>query len=153
MKAVTAENQLAGFLAKYTPAIAAKARRVLAAMRKRLPAATRIVYDNYNALVVGFAPTDRAGDAVFSIALYPRWVTLFFLDGAGLPDPQRLLKGGGKVVRHVVLDGASDLDKPAIRELMRRALDRAGVSLDDGPPGPLVIKSVSAKQRPRRPSV
>src|SRR4051794_8310361 len=129
MKTASPEKQLTDFLGKYTPALAAKARRVLAAMRKRLPASHRIVYDNYNALVVGFGPTDRAGDAVFSIALYPRWVTLFFLRGAGLHDPRRLLKGSGKVVRHIVLADAADLDEPAVRDLMARALDRAGVTL------------------------
>src|ERR1039458_9537409 len=65
----------------------------------RLPGAVQLVYDNYNALVIGFGPSERASEASFSIVLYPRWVTLFFLQGAGLPDPRRLLKGSGKVVR------------------------------------------------------
>src|SRR6266542_837710 len=96
----SAEAQLESFLGKYTPAIADQARVILSRMRERLPGAIQRVYDNYNALVIGFGPSEHASEAIFSIALYPRWVTLFFLQGAGLPDPHKLLKGSGKIVRH-----------------------------------------------------
>jgi hypothetical protein len=146
------QAQLDAFLDKYSPAVATLARACLAKMRARLPGAVQLVYDNYNALVIGFGPSERAGEAVFSIALYPRWVTLFFLQGAGLPDPKRVLKGGGKVVRHIVLASAADLDQPAVQALMATALKRAGPGLNPGAPGRLVIRSISAKQRPRRPA-
>ena len=146
------ESQLDGFLDKYTPAIAALARACLDRMRARLPGAVQLVYDNYNALAIGFGPSERAGEAIFSIALYPRWVTLFFLDGAGLPDPKHLLKGSGKVVRHIVLASATDLDLPAIQRLMAEALRRADPGIDPAASGSLVIRSISAKQRPRRPA-
>ncbi len=150
MNAKAAKIQLAEFLAKYSTEIAALARAVLRKMRARLPGAVEIVYDNYNALVVGFGPTERASEAIFSIALYPRWINLFFQHGAGLPDPKRMLKGNGKSIRHVVLKDAKDLDDPAVRELMARALVRSATPLTG--PGRMVIKSVSAKQRPRRPA-
>jgi hypothetical protein len=146
------EEQLANFIAKYTPEIGARCQATLAKMRDRLPGAIELVYDNYNALVIGFSPTERASDAIFSIALYPRWVTLFFLRGANIPDPQKLLKGGGKVVRHIVLETAADLDKPAVRALMKRALERCDKPINGAAPGRIIIKSVSAKQRPRRPA-
>ena len=73
------EIQLDAFLDKYTPAVATLARACLAKMRARLPGAVQLVYDNYNALAIGFGPSERASEAIFSIALYPRWVTLFFL--------------------------------------------------------------------------
>ena len=125
------------------------AREALAKMRERLPGAIELVYDNYNALAIGFGPSERASEAIFSIAVYPRWVTLFFLRGAGLRDPHGLLKGSGKVVRHIVLKNAGTLDEAAVKELMAQALENAAVQLDPGQPGRLVIKSVSAKQRPR----
>jgi hypothetical protein len=146
------QSQLDGCLDKYTPAIATLARACLAKMRARLPGAVQLVYDNYNALAIGFGPSERASEAVFSIALYPRWVTLFFLDGVGLPDPKHLLKGSGKVVRHIVLASAADLDQPAIQVLMAKALQRAEPGIDPTARGGLVIRSVSAKQRPRRPA-
>src|ERR1019366_2895467 len=146
------EIQLDAFLDKYTPAVATLARACLAKMRSRLPGAVQLVYDNYNALAIGFGPSEHASEAVFSIALYPRWVTLFFLQGAGLPDPKHLLKGSGKVVRYIVLASAADLDQPAVQGLMATALKRAEPAIDPDAPGSLVIRSISAKQRPRRPA-
>jgi hypothetical protein len=146
------ESQLEVFLDKFTPEVATLARACLAKMRARLPGAVQLVYDNYNALAIGFGPSERASEAIFSIVLYPRWVSLFFLHGAGLADPQRLLKGSGKVVRHVVLASAADVDLPAIRDLMTKALKRSEVGIDPTAPGRLVIRSMCAKQRPRRPA-
>jgi hypothetical protein len=145
------EGQLEAFIDKFTPAVATLARACLQKMRARLPGAVELVYDNYNALAIGFGPSERASEAIFSIVLYPRWVTLFFLQGAGLPDPKQLLKGKGKVVRHIVLASAADLDQPAILDLMARALRRAEAGIDPAAPGQLVIRSICAKQRPRRP--
>jgi hypothetical protein len=149
---MTPRQQLDGFLAKYDPAIARTAKAVLAAMRRRLPGAIELVYDNYNALAIGFATGDRVKDVVFSVAVYPRWVTLFFYkDGARLPDPHGVLRGKGAQVRHVVLDdGAATLDRPPIRELIHVALDRHGWTPTPGARGSIVIKSVAPKQRPRR---
>jgi hypothetical protein len=145
------EIQLAGFIARYSPAIAARAQSILTRMRDKLPGAVELVYDNYNALAIGFGPTERASEVIFSIALYPRWVSLFFLQGASLPDPQNLLKGNGKVVRHIVIENSAMLDEPAIQELMARALEQADKPIDATAPRRILIKSVSAKQRPRRP--
>lgn len=133
------------------PSIAALARRALIKMRKRLPGALELVYDNYNALAVGFGPTDRASEAIFSIALFPRWVSLFFLQAAGLPDPHRLLQGTGRVARHVMLQDSAVLDEPVIQSLVDEALRRAKVPLDPSQRRQLIIKSISDKQRPRRP--
>lgn len=150
MKEKSPEEQLEGFIRKYTPEVGATAREVVARLRARLPGAFELVYDNYNALVVGFSPTERASDAVLSVALYPRWVTLFFLNGAELDDPSGLLRGEGKVARHIVLASADDLDKPAVRSLVSRAIKLSEPKFDKAAGGRLVIKSVSAKQRPRR---
>jgi hypothetical protein len=124
-------------------------------MRRSWPGANELVYDNYNALAIGFAPTERASDAVFSIAVFPRWVTLCFLqNGPQLPDPKGLLKGSGSQVRHIRLQSAAEIDSRDIRALMSAALAMAEVRVARGAAkGRLVIKSVSAKQRPRRPPV
>jgi hypothetical protein len=147
-----ARAQLAGFIRKYSPALAREGRAALARMRRLVPGAVQMVYDNYNGLVVGFGATDRASDAVVSILMLPDHVTLCFIDDApSLPDPQRLLKGSGNVVRHIRLASARDLDKPAVRALIREAVKRSDVRFDPRQRGKLVIKSISAKQRPRRP--
>jgi hypothetical protein len=152
MKGKSPQAQLTAFLAKFDPKIATLAKAILVRMWARLPGAVQLVYDNYNALAIGFGPTERASDVIFSIALFPRWVTLFFLHGVTLPDPRRVLRGSGKVVRHVVLQTAAELDSPAIRDLMALALKRAAKPLDGTARSRIVIKSVSTKQRPRRPA-
>jgi hypothetical protein len=144
--------RLDGFIDRYNPQIGSLARRVLRKMRARLPGALELVYDNYNGLVIGFGPTERASDAVFSVVLYPRWVNLVFLRGASLPDPQKLLKGGGKVARRIVIEDAAMLDDPGVFSLMATALERMATPLDATVRSRVIIKSVSAKQRPRRPA-
>lgn len=148
----SAEAQLAGFLAKYTPEIAALAQGAIAKMRSYLPGAVELVYDNYNALAIGFGPSERASEAIFSIALYPRWVSLFFLHGADLPDPDRILQGTGTSARHMILKSPKTLDEPAVQVLIEHALLSSAVPIDPTRPGRLVIKSVSAQQRARRPA-
>ena len=143
-------KQLDAFIAKFTPAVAAQARAALAKLRPRLRGAIELVYDNYNALAIAFSATEKVGDVVCSIALYPRWVSLFFMHGAELPDPHARLRGSGRGIRHVKLDGAATLDEPAVKALLAAA--RARGTIDPKQPSRIVVKSVSPKQRPRRPA-
>ena len=150
--AASASAELAAFIAKYSPAIAREGRAALAKLRRLIPGASELVYDNFNWLVVGFGPSERASEAVISLVFTPRWLTLCFLqNGPELPDPQKLLRGSGRVVRSTRLGGAADLDRPAIRALIRAALKRADVPIRRGGARRLIIKSVSARQRSRRP--
>jgi hypothetical protein len=120
-------------------------------MRKRLPHAIELVYDNYNALACGFGPTEKASEASFSIAIYPKNVSLFFLHGSALPDPKGLLQGEGNVVRYIRLEDEDTLDRSDVKAMMATALKMAEVPMDKKTEYKLVIKSVSAKQRARRP--
>src|SRR5271170_5516279 len=131
----SAEKQLDEFLAKFTPEVEETARQALRKVRARFPGAIELVYDNYNALAVGFSPTERASDAIFSIALYPRWVSLFFLiGGTKLRDPACYLKGGGKRVRHIVLENAATLDDFVVQDLMMQALEISPKQIDAAQP-------------------
>ncbi|MBK5255521.1 MAG: hypothetical protein JJE39_05770 [Vicinamibacteria bacterium] len=150
MKELTPARQWEGFLRRFDPKIVSVVKGSLTRMRKRLPGAVELVYDNYNALVIGFGPTERASDAIFSLAIYPKWVNLFFLKGAKLKDPNKLLKGGGAVVRHVLLSEPKLIDDPGIRDLMDRALAQAAKGIVSKASRRMVIKSISEKQRPRR---
>ena len=119
-------------------------------MRALLPCAIEMVYDNYNALAIGFGPGERASEAIFSLAVFPRWVTLFFLQGTMLPDPEKLLNGSGNQVRHIRLTDPHKLLSPTVRTLMLAALAGAKVPLSPYTKHRVIIKSISAKQRPRR---
>ena len=111
-----------------------------------------MVYDNYNALAIGFGPTERASEAILSIAVYPKWVSLFFLQAKGIPDPDKKLQGSGNVAKHIRLPAVSVLDEPPVQTLMAEAIARAAVGFNPKGEHRLIIKSISAKQRPRRPT-
>jgi hypothetical protein len=150
MKKKSPEEQLAGFIAKYTDEIGDQARAVLDKMRALLPGAVEMVYDNYNALVVGFGATDRPSEAIISVVLFPRWVSICFIQGAKLPDPRGRLSGSGKQVRCIRLECAETLDEPAVRELIALAQEASPKPFDKTADRRMIIKSISAKQRPRR---
>ena len=143
-------KQLAAFLAKFDPPTARLIRACRAEMRRILPTAIELVYDNYNFFVIRYAATERASDAILSIAAAANGVGLAFLHGATLPDPQELLLGAGKQNRFVRLPTVAVLKSPAVRALIRAAVAQARTPLPAAGGGYLVIKSVSAKQRPRR---
>ncbi|SRR5258706_11697772 len=152
MKTSLAEKQLAGFIAKFTPEVAGLIRGARKKMRERLPRALELVYDNYNFFVIGYGPSERPSEAIFSLAAHAKGVALCFLQGAGLPDPKGVLRGSGNVVRNVRLETAATLDRPEVRALMTAALERAKVRMSAKCAHELIIRSVSAKQRPRRPA-
>jgi hypothetical protein len=147
----TPQSQLRSFLAKYAPATAAAARQVHAKMRALVPGAVELVYDNYNGLVIGFCPSERASDAVLSMFVARDHVSICFLqDGPDLPDPKGLLRGSGNVVRHIKLKSPADLETAPVLALIHEALKRADVPIDPKGRRRLVIRSISKKQRPRR---
>jgi hypothetical protein len=148
----TPEEQLDFFIDKFTPEIAALARRVLARMRHRLPGAVEFVYDNYYALAIGFGPSERPSDAILSVVLYPRWTHLYFLQGAVLPDPAGRLKGSGKAGRHLVVHDDAVLDDPDVRTLIDDAVAFANPPFEAQHARKLLIRAVAEKQRGRRPA-
>jgi hypothetical protein len=146
-----AQRQLDSFIDKFTPHVAALTRALLEKMKARVPGAHILVYDNYNALAIGFCRNDKAGQAILSLVVMPRWVTLCFLWGKSLSDPHALLKGEGVRVRHVQLHTPEALDDPRIQALIAEALATTSWPIDPDEPQRLIIKSILAKQRPRRP--
>jgi hypothetical protein len=153
-RATNAETQLAGFFAKYEPAMARLGKALRAKLRARLPGLSEIVYvyENQDALVISYSPTGRGADGLCGIALYPRCVKLFFGQGARLSksDPDKLLEGRGKTVRHVVLNAVADFDRAEIEVLMAAALKLAKLRLDASAKGSVIVKAEAQKQRARR---
>ena len=150
MKTKLPQAQLDGFIARYSPEVAALGKKILARFRKLVPPAIEMVYDNYNFLVVGFCPSERPSEAVFSIVFYPRGVSLCFIQGAKLPDPHRVLAGSGKQVRSIKLPTLATLENPLLRDLIATALKLSPMPFSNVKRRQLIIKSISTKQRPRR---
>ena len=119
-------------------------------MRKRLPTALELVYDNYNFLAIGYSPTERASDCVVSLACGANGVSLSFYYGATLPDPDGVLLGSGNQNRFVRLESARTLAEPAVERLIAAALAQAKTPMPESGKARTIVKSISAKQRPRR---
>ncbi|MEP6507227.1 MAG: hypothetical protein ABJC63_03305 [Gemmatimonadales bacterium] len=151
-KTLTPEQQFKKSLAEFDAPIQDFTTKCVSKMKKRLPSFLELVYDNYNSLVVGYGPNERASDALFSIVIFPRYVSICFLTGAALVDKDKLLQGAGNVVRHIRLSSADILDHPGVKALMKQAVDQSTVKIPDTQKSRMIIKSISAKRRPRKPS-
>ncbi len=151
-----AETQLASYFAKYEPAMIKLGKALRARMRDRLPGLFEIVYvyDSQSSLVIAYSPTENGGgsDALCGLALYPHCAKLFFTHGVLLSkaDPNKLMQGRGKTVRHVVLNSVSDFDRPEIEVLMVAALKLAKLRLDASAKGSVIIKAEAQKERAAR---
>ena len=135
-------NELDTIVANQAPEMVQLTRAVLAKLRPRFPGAVEMVYDKKNSLVIGFCPDERASNVINSIAVYSKWINLFFFEGGTLPDPEGLLQGSGGTVRHIRLTSAEDLDRPGVRALMAEALKRAHPKLN-----PKAKRRILIKQR------
>lgn len=127
-------------------------RGVRKALRKRMPSANELVWDNYNFFVIGYSATERPSNTIVSIAAGASGVGLAFYRGATLPDPHKILLGSGSQNRFIRLESAEMLSRPEVDELIAAAIAQANAPLAMGGKGRLIIRSVSAKQRPRRKS-
>jgi hypothetical protein len=148
----TGEADIAKFVSRYSPEIAAQLRNARSVIRKLVPNGHELVYDNYNALVFAFGPTAKPSQLVVSVAGYPKWVTVFFARAARLDDPQRLLEGSGKSIRGIRLVPFQRLKSRPVQKLIREALAVDADSFAQAPRLTTLVRSVSARQRPRRPS-
>lgn len=144
-----AERQLAAFIRKFSPIDQRLIRAVRNALRKRFPTANELVYDNYNFFVIGYSPTERPSDAIVSMAARANGVGLCFVHGARLPDPNKVLLGSGNQTRFIRIDSPTVLERPEVKALVTAAIMQARAPLPAAGRRKLIIRSVSAKQRPR----
>ena len=114
------------------------------------PEAGEFVYEVYT-IADHFTFTERPGDAFVFTTTHARWVNLGFNFGALLPDPEGLLRGEGKLIRHVRIAQATDLNARGVRDLVRAAI--ANADRPEGKPGKprtVVRTARSAGKRPAR---
>ena len=145
-----AEKQLKTFIDKFEPKHQSLIRAMRKALRRRLPTAHELVYDNYNFFVIGYAPTERPTDSILSIAAGANGVGLCFIRGASLPDPHKILLGSGKQTRFIRVESAKVLASLEVEALIAAATAQSKTPLPATGKRKLIIRSVSTKQRPRR---
>jgi hypothetical protein len=150
VKRMEPEAQLDGFIAKFAAQNQKLIRALRQALRRRLPQANELVYDNYNFLVLAYCPSERTQDSYFSLGANAHGVNLFFgYNGSTLPDPRGLLQGSGKLNRFIRLESAKHLAHPEVQALVSAAIASSKVPLVPERKGQLIIRAISPKQRPR----
>ena len=147
-----AQRQLDGFIDKFTPENAALTRALLDRMKTRIPGAAILVYDNYNALAVGWSPTDRVGHTFCSIAVGRSSgnVHFGFYWGSQIADPKRILLGEGNQYRYVLVKDKEDFPKAYLQKLMKEAYANSLAKVKDKKQimhGATITKSISSRKR------
>ena len=145
-------SRIAGFISKFDTANARLIRQARSELRRLLPSAVELVYDNYNFFVIGYSATEKPSHCIVSIAAAANGVGLSFYRGASLPDHAGLLLGSGRQNRFIRLPSVAPLHDPRVLALIEAAIAQAPQPLATGGKGNTIIKSVSAKQRPRKAS-
>ncbi len=137
--------ELAVIIDARPPQMAKLTKAVLAKIRRQMPGSVELVYDKKNALVIGFCSAARASNVINSIAVYSKWINLYFFEGDTLPDPEGLLQGAGRMVRSIRVTDAAALERPAVKALMAEARKRAEPPLD-----PKAKRAIILRQATRR---
>jgi hypothetical protein len=146
----SAEAQVRGLVARIAPAHQRLIASVRRHLRKRLPTAHELVYEYRDWIVISWSPNERGYEGVLAIRASANGVELHFNRGKELPDPERVLRGSGKQVRSIALEGASTLARPAVARLIDEAIARNPVPFARTGRGPLDIRSAAAGKRAQR---
>jgi hypothetical protein len=150
-------SELLKFLKPYDRAIQKLALDLRAVVIDELAPCHENIYDAYSAVAIGYGSSERFGDGICHIAVYARGVNLGFNQGASLSDPEGVLQGSGKRIRHISLKTKVDLGQPEIREFLKRALALAredarklGEPISMGGNSKMVISTVKAIYKKKR---
>jgi len=148
-KKLTPEAQLRSYVEKLDPKIQKLFKSVRTAVRKRFPTANELVYDYGFSVVIGYSPTLNGIESVVSISARNTGVSFYFNFGPQLPDPKGILKGSGKATRFIEVESASRLSHPDVKAVTAAAEGLSKVPMPATGKGSIVIKTDSAKKKPR----
>ena len=116
------------------------------------PTANELIYDNYNAVALGWSPTDRVGHTFCSIAIgrTSKNIHFGFYWGSEIADPKKILLGEGNQYRYILVKTKDDFPKTYIKALVKEAFANSMAKVKDKKQlmeGATIVKSVSAKKR------
>src|SRR5215510_8230934 len=135
-----AEAELRGFIEKFSPEDQRLIRAVRKAMRKRLPTAHELVWDNYNFFVIGYSPTERPSDSLLSIFARASALGICFINGARLRDPKGILRGSVKQVRSIRVESVGQLSDPDVEALIHQSVSLSKTPFPASGKGKLIIR-------------
>jgi hypothetical protein len=115
---------LLSYLASYDPHVSRVALALRDVVLDEAPEAIESISKGY-AVAIGFSFTGKPlKDGFCHIATYTSHVNLGFNRGALLPDPNKVLAGSGKMIRHVTIRDESDLERPFLRKYLQAAIEQ-----------------------------
>lgn len=117
-------EELIRHLSRYDLSVGELALALREMVLKEAPAAVEKIFQVY-ALVFWYSLTGKMNDAFCQVVIYPKGVNLMFNRGAELEDPDGVLVGEGKVIRHIKVRRAEDLKNPHLRKFIRKAIKHA----------------------------
>lgn len=103
---------------KDVQALAWKARELIFSVA---PDIAETVYPQMKVIRYGTDGSKMSG-LVFGLMPTKNGVSLGFMHGTSLPDPENLLEGTGKNLRHMKLKSLEDIARPALRKLLEAEL-------------------------------
>jgi hypothetical protein len=105
---------------------------------------SELIYETY-CISNAFSFTGKQGQGFLHIATYANHVNLVFDRGTELEDPEELLQGTGKRIRHIRLNGVSDVKRGEVVQLILGAVQQ-GLAMAELKNG-RVAASVIVKRR------
>ena len=135
---------LIGFLAAYDPHISDLALALREIILEEAPHASESIYRVYT-VAVWFGFSGKMKDMFCFITTHARHVNLGFPRGAELSDPNRVLEGEGKAMRHIKFATLRDIERPFVRRYIQVAMEQAATPGTRGT-GKSVIKSSAGKR-------
>jgi len=105
---------------------------------------SEIIYETY-CISNAFSFTGKQGQGFIHIATYAKHVNIGLDRGTELEDPDGLLRGTGKLIRHIPLNNASDVKQVSIIRLIDAAVEQGRAMAEEK--GGAVAASVVVKRR------
>ena len=147
------DPQLIAFLEAYDRHIVDLALALREIILEEVPHASESIYQTYT-VAIWFGFSEKMKDMFCYIATNARHVNLGFPRGSTLPDPNGVLEGDGKTMRHIKFASQSDPERSFVRRYIRASIEQLGEAALTGGAGKSVVKSVrsATKLSVRRPS-
>jgi hypothetical protein len=146
------DPQLIGFLEAYDRPILDLALALREIILEEVPDASESIYRTYT-VAIWFGFSEKMKDMFCYIATNARHINLGFPRGATLSDPNRVLEGDGKNMRHIKFASPSDLDRPFLRRYIRASIEQLGEAASKSGTGKTVVKSALVKDSVTKRSV
>jgi hypothetical protein len=143
------EKQLKGLIDKFAPEHQALIRATRKALRKRLPLANELAYDNYNFFALGYCSTERPSDCIVSVAAGANGGGCLFIAAQRFRIRTGYCSVQG-IKRLIRLESAETLSRPEVEASSALPSLRPRLPCRRAGGGRLIFRSVSAEQRPRR---